>query len=156
MRDLTATQYSKLDLAHAHFDAACRAFLNDDHPAVVITLAGVAEEIYGEALLQGCGTAVDHPTPRFLDEIIRFGAEIGDSRDAKQIKQFLYEAKNGVKHARDIREMVSIESAHAWNLLLGAVMNRDRLGFKIQGDAVEVVRRIVSASGWLDSADGGV
>ncbi len=154
VREIAATQYSKLDLADAHFDAACRAFLNDDHPAVVITLAGVAEEIYGEALTQGYGLAADRPAPRFVDEIVRFGAEKGDPRSEKQIKQFLYEAKNGVKHARDIKELVSIEPAHVWNLILGAMMNRDRLGIPIQGYALEAARRIAGALGRLDDLDG--
>ncbi|HDX0800493.1 MULTISPECIES: hypothetical protein [Stenotrophomonas] len=154
VREIAPTQYSKLHLAHAHFDAACKAFLSDGHPAVVITLAGVAEEIYGQALLQGFGVVGDHPAPRFVDEIVRFGAEKGDSRNEQQIKQFLYEAKNGVKHARDIKEMVSIEPAHAWNLLLGAMMNRNRIGIEIQGDAAEVARRIASALGRLDDLDG--
>lgn len=150
----SGTQYSKLHLANAHFDAACKAFLSGDHPAVVITLAGVAEEIYGAALLQGYSVVGDHSTPRFVDEIIRFGTEKGDPRTVKQIKEFLYEAKNGVKHARDIKEMVSIEPAHVWNLLLGAMLNRDRIGLEIQGDAKEVARRIAGALGRLDDLGG--
>lgn len=40
-------EYSKMEIADAHFDAACKAFLSNGHPSVIVTLAGVAEEIYG-------------------------------------------------------------------------------------------------------------
>lgn len=117
-------------------------------------MAGVAEEIYGAALTQGYCAPPNHPTPRFVDEILRFGIEKGDPRSERQIKEFLYSAKNGVKHAREIHEVVKIEPAHAWNMLLGAMMNRDRLGMSIEGDASEVVRRIARLLGRLDETAG--
>ena len=61
-------EYSKMQIADAHFDAACKLFLSNGHPAVIVTLAGVAEEIYGALISYTLGWTREQQ-PRAIDSV---------------------------------------------------------------------------------------
>lgn len=93
--------------------------------ALVITLAGIAEEIYASLLKCKHG-----PGQRFVDEIVAMGLSSNGTgpADFAEISKFLYETRNGLKHANFEGEMVEVSLAIMTYTVGGALINRRRLG----------------------------
>ncbi|MBA0279712.1 hypothetical protein D7Y44_00235 [Stenotrophomonas maltophilia] len=139
-------QYSKQEVADAHFDAACKAFLSSAHPAVVVTLSAVAEEIYGALISDTLGWLKEQQ-PRAIDTMVDWACRPesagGLGMESKAAWKFLYATKNAVKHARDPSEPTTIDPAAMVYILIGAIINRLRLGRPLEGEGQKVAQVLV-------------
>ncbi|WP_313281843.1 hypothetical protein [Stenotrophomonas indicatrix] len=139
-------EYSKLEVADAHFDAACRAFLTKEHSAVIVTLSGVAEEIYGALISSTLGWTKEHQ-PRAIDSLVDWAATPEDDGglglERKAAWQFLYATKNAVKHAKDPFGSTKIDPSVAIYMLLAAMINRIRLGKLPDGPSLEATQLLM-------------
>lgn len=132
--------FSKRECADAHFDAACDAFLRGDHPTVIVTLAGIAEELYGALIKSSDGwTKDDHP--RAVDSIIDWASgPDGVGVDREDAWKLIYAAKNAVKHGRDVAELAYVDPAIVVYMITMAVTNRLSVDPMIEGSATEVTK----------------
>lgn len=139
-------EYSKMQIADAHFDAACKAFLSNGHPAVIVTLAGVAEEIYGALISHTLGWTREQQ-PRAIDSLVDWATTSKDvgglGLERKVAWQILYAPKNAVKHARDPAESTKVDPAAMAYILIAAMINRIRLGELPEGSMQEAAQLLV-------------
>ena len=138
----TPFHYSKRECADAHLDAACKAFLSGEHPTVVVTLAGVAEEIYGALITSKAGwTKTAHP--RAIDVLVDWAiGPDGLGMDRDDAWKYLYGARNAVKHARDPRELAVVDPAAVLYMITTALINRLSVDRELSAPAVEVAQKL--------------
>ena len=139
-------EYSKMQIADAHFDAACKLFLSNGHPAVIVTLAGVAEEIYGALISYTLGWTREQQ-PRAIDSLVDWATTPEDvgglGLERKAAWQLLYATKNAVKHARNPAELTKVDPAAMAYILIAAMINRIRLGALPEGSMRDAARLLM-------------
>ena len=126
--------YRRLDLAKEQLDTAIELFLDEKKFSSAITLAGAAEEIFGQALTNKGGKSALHDSYESMADLHRgiHGEELKKEYFSKENL-----ARDALKHLQNqegANITLDLEEAACW-MLVRAIHNARELGFLFERQA---------------------
>jgi hypothetical protein len=129
---MTKETYNRLDLAKGQLDTALELFLDKKNYSSAITLAGAAEEIFGDALrLNNKKPALDNSYDLTAELHTRFHSTTLNKKNYTDKENF---ARNALKHLQNDKGVsitIDLEEAACW-MLVRAIQNGRELNFEFE------------------------
>ena len=126
---MPVTQINKLDIALEYLNLSCELYIKNKNLISAIHLAGAAEEIFGKYCKKNNIKTVRDDWIEIGDN--SKGTVLDIKKSGKKFANYVYQAKNSIKHMNPIEEdeLVSIDvKSELERIIRAAYINMTRLG----------------------------